>query len=123
MQVIAADGMTSLPAMQDAAGDRVTLQLEGGAALRVRLTPPPPGTAAALAMVNRLPCLPICFDPPAERTIVYSKGTLHVQHGLACHRRMRCVTHCHLAPSTLSPLWSTRQQVAALRFACLLTRL
>jgi hypothetical protein len=123
MQVMAADGKTSHPAMQDAAGDRVTLQLEGGAALRVRLTLPPPGTAAVLAMVNGPPCMPTCFNPPAERTIVYSKGTLHVQHGLACHRRMRCVMHCLLAPSTLSPLWSTRQQVAALRLTCLLTRL
>ena len=45
--------------MQDAAGDRVTLQLEGGASLRVRLTQPPPGAVAALAMVGLLVCMQV----------------------------------------------------------------
>jgi hypothetical protein len=48
-----------LGVIQAAAGDRVTLQLEGGASLRVRLTQPPPGTAAALAMVGLLVCMPV----------------------------------------------------------------
>jgi hypothetical protein len=54
--VMAVDSIC-LGVMQDAAGDRVTLQLEGGASLRVRLTQPPPGTAAALAMVGLLVCM------------------------------------------------------------------
>lgn len=53
VHLMAVDSMC-LGVMQDAAGDRVSLQLEGGALLRVRLTPQPPGTVAALAMVGLL---------------------------------------------------------------------
>lgn len=37
---------------QGAVGERVTLQLEGGNAVRVRLAAPPPGCAASLALAT-----------------------------------------------------------------------
>lgn len=43
-------GQPIVTGLRHAAGDRVTLELEGGATLRVRLAQAPPGSAAALVM-------------------------------------------------------------------------
>lgn len=63
--------------VQHAAGDGVTLRVEGGTAVRVRLAQPPPGAAAPLAMVSRnlLPmfdgCAPDVFHDPTPETYNY----------------------------------------------------
>jgi hypothetical protein len=100
--------------MQDAAGNRVTLQLEGGGMLRVRLAQPPPGTITALAMVRLLPCP---YSPAVSLWQRSALPHLHAAPGtlepdVCAFCRMHCVMHCHLAPSKPSPRWSVNQKVS-----------